>query len=622
METGSRSSRTCFTNAEAQSAQGMRRGSLCASRRPLRLCVETLFCLLVALAANGRGQTIDWWTAGALAKIRPGDPRPADAGRGVELFAARNEFEPFQLVLHSPAGDIDGVDVATSDLAGPAGSIGARQNITIYRESWITIKRPSSREGAVGDWPDPLTPRIDRYAGEKRNAFPLRLLQGRNQPLWVDVYVPIGTPPGKYEGRARILAGNKELASVPVSLTVWNFTLPSTSSLPTAFGFSGPAALKRHYGRYTNDADLYRLAAVYTRAGLLHRITLSGGAMIPPPMHNGRVQWGEYDKEVGPFLDGHALGRKDPLPGARLTSIDLVTPAYLGPAARIQYYKEWIRHFSEKGWLSRLYNYLWDEPSAQEYPKVLEKGRLAHRAGPGLRNLVTVPYHKDLASVVDFWVPLINCFESKPGFYEFCSQAVPVAGYSAERQAGKKLWWYQSCASHGCNGEGGHYFDGWPSYAIDVSPVANRIQEWLAFKYGIDGELYYATTEAYGRTANPWVDVYLHGGNGDGTLFYPGDPGRIGGATQIPVESIRLKLIREGMEDFEYLALLAQRGQGDYARQAVERLAPALYRWDSRPQGLYAVRRALGEKLNEMGEAGARRQEAGRSRQKPPASDS
>jgi len=40
----------------------------------------------------------------------------------------------------------------------------------------------------------------------------------------------------------------------------------------------------------------------------------------------------------------------------------------------------------------------------------------------------------------------------------------------------------------------------------------------------------------------PGTVVFLFGGNGDGTLFYPGSPDRIGGHTGIPVDSIRLKI--------------------------------------------------------------------------------
>ena len=43
----------------------------------------------------------------------------------------------------------------------------------------------------------------------------------------------------------------------------------------------------------------------------------------------------------------------------------------------------------------------------------------------------------------------------------------------------------------------------------------------------------------------------LAGGNGEGTLFYPGRPDKIGGNDHIPISSLRLTLIREGNEDYE-----------------------------------------------------------------------
>jgi hypothetical protein len=61
--------------------------------------------------------------------------------------------------------------------------------------------------------------------------------------------------------------------------------------------------------------------------------------------------------------------------------------------------------------------------------------------------------------------------------------------------------------------------------------------------------------------------LYFSGLNGDGTLFYPGKAcpvgngvGCIGGTKDIPVESMRLKHIRDGREDYEYLHLLDQTG--------------------------------------------------------------
>ena len=60
---------------------------------------------------------------------------------------------------------------------------------------------------------------------------------------------------------------------------------------------------------------------------------------------------------------------------------------------------------------------------------------------------------------------------------------------------------------------------------IDSDPVRNRALEWLAFEYGVTGELYYETGYAFGQgNPGPWVTQWAFTGNGDGTLFYPGVP--------------------------------------------------------------------------------------------------
>ena len=98
------------------------------------------------------------------------------------------------------------------------------------------------------------------------------------------------------------------------------------------------------------------------------------------------------------------------------------------------------------------------------------------------------------------------------------------------------MWWYQACNTHGCNIVGGDYFTGWPSYMIDTAMIRSRAQEWLSFAWDVTGELYWDTTYAYSVGASPWTDQYQFSGNGDGTIFYPGTPARIGGTTHIPLK--------------------------------------------------------------------------------------
>ena len=557
---------------------------------------------VVAGAAGGaepRAGDLQWWTTHALAKVRPRDSPQEPTG--VELLAARNEFEPFQLVLRVDGRPLEGVDVELSDLVGPRGARIESDHATVYLVRYVQVRTPSSIEGETGEWPDALVPRVDLYAGERRHAFPVTLEPGRNQPLWIDLYVPPSTPPGDYRGTAFVRVGRAVRAEVPIALRVLPFELPSTSTLATSYGFSGISALRQHRGSYTSDDDLYELTRLYTTALLRHRLSTHGGSMAPPEWTASKkkveLRWSRYEAEVLPFLDGTVFGDGDPLPGARATSIDVRTPPTLpDDESKVLYWREWVRHFEKRGWLDRLFLYVWDEPGRDHhYGEVLELGRLARAAAPELKTLLTEQLAPSLSEVIDIWVTLVNCIE--PRGIDYCEETVPRRAYAAAERDGRHVWWYQSCMSHGCNIVGGEEFTGWPSLVVDVDPVANRILPWLAFKYGIEGELYYNTVEAYNHERSPWDDVLAHGGNGDGTLFYPGTPERIGGKTHIPVESLRLKLVREALEDYEYLALLERRGHADLARREIDRIADSAYRWNRKPEALYAARRALAEWL-------------------------
>jgi hypothetical protein len=530
----------------------------------------------------------------------------------VDLYAGRNEFEPFQIVLRASSKDVSGVDIEFSDFHSADGAGISAGNVTVYLEEFVNLSSPSSIEGGDGLWPDPLIPRVDRYANEARNAFPFAVRRGRNQPLWVDLYVPAAAHPGKYTSSARVLLGGKVQFSVPIKLTVWRFTLPSTSTLKSSFGLNGINALKQHRGRYTNDEDLHSITGLYTKAALLHRISTNGGSMEPPRFSYdaGKMEldWREYDAEVGPFLDGVVIPPGEPLHGARATSAEIRMPAaFQNDEQEKLYWTEWTKHFQQKGWSGRLFLYLWDEPASGDFPEVLKRGGVSAEVQPALLNLVTAPFTQRLAAVVQIWVPLVNCLELKPGFPDFCDATPPLEAYARKTKPATNLWFYQSCASHGCNIVGGQYFKGWPSYMIDASGAANRVMQWVAWKFGMEGELYYSMDEAYGQNNDPWVNTRLFGGNGDGTLFYPGRPDHIGGRTDIPIESIRLKLIREGMEDYEYLALLAKLEGRQSADRYADEIVKAPYLWETRPEVFLKVRQNLGESLDR---AAARSDEA------------
>ncbi len=537
------------------------------------LAAFAALAFLVPLASSGA--TV--WVAHATEKIRPA--AAARATREARISAAGNEFEAFQVIV---TGAASGVGAVASDLTGPA-TLG---EVRLYREAYIDVVAASALDTSPGPWPDALVPDVDEFFGERRTAFPFDVPAGESRAIWVEVFVPREAPPGDYGGTVKVTwAGGS--ADVPVKLHVWPFSLPSTATLKSAFGFSYGAIEQEHQASGTAVSDL---RALYGRAGLDHRISLS---------HIDDGMWSDlpyYRSYYGPHIEGTASLS---LGGARLTAVEL-----MGSAAT------WSPFFEDNGWSDRLFQYTCDEPPLTcAWSDIPIRAAVARAAVPPIRTLVTTTVQEATArgvlDAIDILVPVINYLDDKDGAQFPGEQRSRYDEFLAGSPK-RELWTYQSCMSHGCGGtvDFGNpsasdvYFTGWPSYTIDASAVRNRAMEWLSFRYGLTGELYYETVQGYGE--NPWVQQAAFGGNGDGTFFYPGQPSRIGGTKHIPVASIRLKMIREGMEDYEYLAKLASLGFGNEAQAIATGLFPRAFETEVAPEALMSARERLGARIAEL----------------------
>lgn len=158
-----------------------------------------------------------------------------------------------------------------------------------------------------------------------------------------------------------------------------------------------------------------------------------------------------------------------------------------------------------------------------------------------------------------------NWWGAYPGQTLFGNQRSLYDAFLAERPGYNRLWLYTSCMTEGCaDAYDGHVrYSGWPSYAIDQLPGEARAMAWQVFNHRATGEYYYEISK---HLDTAFTNQYEDGGQGDGTLIYPGKTSRIGGATDTVLESIRLKQIREGREDYEYLAHLSATGRDAQAR--------------------------------------------------------
>ncbi len=538
------------------------------------ILIALLLAPLAASAANV-------WVATGSEKIRPdAQPRPTTEAK---IAAARNEFEAFQVVVTGPA---TGVSAQVSALQGP----GKLDDVKLYRVDLINLTNASSVDGGLGQWPDALVPDVDDVVGEKRNAFPFDVKSGESRAIWVDVHVPPDAKAGVYTGSVTITSAEGQ-ANVPVTLVVWDFTLPSTSSLRSSFALYYGDLAAGHGIQAGNDAAL---RARYAQLGLDHHISMSS---IADDGHQG--DFGHFEQFYGGLVSGTAPTR---LPGAKLTSVKFV-----GDGSSVDQHKQWADYAKGKGWFDRLFDYTCDEPPLTcSWSDINARTGAVHAADPAFKTLVTTDvWDTDANGVtdgIDIMVPVVNFIDDKPGNEHAGDQRPKFDGFLA-KSSQKELWLYQSCMSHGCGGTvdignpsaSDEYFTGWPSYMIDASAPRNRAMEWISFIEKASGELYWETGFAFGHDA--WSNQWDFSGNGDGTLFYPGTPSRIGGQTDIPVASIRLKMIREGMEDYEYLKLLSDLGRADDARNIAKTLFPNASSTDVSPDKLIAAREAIAQAI-------------------------
>ena len=524
---------------------------------------------------------------GSLVTVRP---RTHPAGTAsASLFAARNEFESFQVVVRAGGSPLAGVRVGLrTALHGPGGTIPGR-NVTISREAYVDLRRPSDLEGGRGRWPDPLVPARDPFYLEPRNAFPVTVPAGENRTAWVDVLVPSGQAPGRYEGSLSVTASGGFAVTVPVHLLVLRLTLPSTATLGSAFGMEWNAECLAHTGGhcFADEAKEWRLKTLYVRAALEDRITITDPA-FRPPFGDGRpgTESAAFRRYILPMLQGRSP--RDPaglwtnvrLPGARLTAIQVRGPSQL---------RAWKQEAEHGGFVHRAFLYACDEPGTD--PAAWSACKHAARAGraawPGLRVLVTANIWDSnrfgATGLIDLIVPVVNAMQDKPSGGPSGSMRWR---YDAFVRAGppNEVWTYTSCQSHGCvhDDSSDPYWAGWPSYVVDQPGSEHRAMGFLAFEYRTTGDLYYDVDH---RLSTAWTDEYAFGGNGDGTLFYPGRAcahgvGCVGGRHDIPIESIRLKRIRDGREDYEVLRFLAAHGRRAQALRVVRGLFPTMFETD------------------------------------------
>ena len=533
------------------------------------------------------------WTAGSVTKVQREDNPPAAPGT-VKLAAARNEFESFQVVV-SALANITNVDAAVSGLAGPEGAKIPASAITLYRAHYVDC-------AGQGWLPDSLVPFVNPKTGRRIGGplgAPFDVPGGASAPVWVEIHVPAGALPGDYTGHIAVTVAGKPAATIPVALTVWPVTLAKTSALYTYFELTADTP-KRDY---LNALHAHRMDVWFVE-GVGHALERDAAGK---PV----VQWNDQADRVledyftgALFADG-VPGKSWLFPGAS----GEVQKALQGTDEdRVEILKQYESRYKGKPWIAKCSWFFIDEPNPQTLLKCQRVGRQIKEHSPSIGLLLTTRWNKDMLGLVDVWDPIVNT--------ELLDWNSPGPDrYRQEMKAGRRAI---NCVT--CNSDTPTS----PNLFIHRGAMNTRIWTWVTFALDQQG------IEFWRVNAAPSVTVPKKFGAatwGDGSLFYKGLPAELGVEEEIPLPSIRLKVLRDGIEDFELLAMLRARDPGlaknlarlmaqetkDYDQSFLapvrhqswnwntdgkgDRQTPGFIVWESSPQRLAEARAAIAKAL-------------------------
>ena len=127
------------------------------------------------------------WTAPPSRRVFKNDSAPVATSGTIQVYAAKNEFEPFQLVV-KPA--------ASGNVTVSIGNFGSGITTEIFQVKYVNIAQATDNLGSTGPYPDPLWPIA--------NGGTVALTAGNNTSFWFSISVPQTAPAGTYTTNATV----------------------------------------------------------------------------------------------------------------------------------------------------------------------------------------------------------------------------------------------------------------------------------------------------------------------------------------------------------------------------------------------------------------------------------
>ncbi len=260
----------------------------------LLLLITVIMYSTIAEAASGV------WCVGDSQKVKPYDAVEEknifwdSDERVVKLYGAKNEYVAFQIIVNADGEKLQDINIQADDFKS-GDNIISKDYIDLFKEHYLKVTVPSSydaipvEDAGIGEYPTQMVP----FRAPRLGA-PFDVEDGRNQPVWVDVYISEDAVAGEYESYFTVTAGGKEGLKIKVILTVWDFMLPHETHFKT-YIYYGSEQIQSALGYQSSYHKGFRIVEDrFFQMARQHRLNLCP---------NIELKWGWKDKEFDTYLE-------------------------------------------------------------------------------------------------------------------------------------------------------------------------------------------------------------------------------------------------------------------------------------------------------------------------------
>ncbi|MDD3587217.1 MAG: DUF4091 domain-containing protein, partial [Thermoguttaceae bacterium] len=369
----------------------------------------------------------------------------------------------------------------------------------------------------------------------------INLQKGQAKGIWLTVFVPAGSKPGRYTATISLTAGAVS-AKVPLEMNVFTFTLPSERHLWVTNWYSPSYIAKYHKTPIWSEAFWTVLEKYFKNMGE-HRQNVIYTRWIPDNHFvkavrkadgTWKVDFSNLDRylklaekyQVGERIEfTHCGGLKD-------GKINYQSAAVFDEKANkvmsvgidewqkpvLAALEQWL---IETKRIDRAMMHVADEPHMFDMTSWREASHRLHEYAPKIKRIDAIE-SVNFTDELEVWVPKLTHFDRWRGAFE-------------DRRNQGEMWYYICC-----HPTGNHY----PNRFMDLPGTRVRALHWINYTEKLCGYLHWGLNF---WPSDPFGTPYVNYGPGDSHTIYPG-----------PLDSIRWEIERESLEDYEYLVLLEQ----------------------------------------------------------------